>query len=349
MLKTDHPPIAAELLDDQGQLATPMFTVPTQVPVAVPAGEYQARLSAAGRLSQIYRLAIPRGVFPIETALNLDDQLLGPGSDGSVALAVQRDYAVVKRGTQSDILLLENQGIRYPGWLVPGRAWTLPLDKPAENPALRDAPRLRWPWHDDVAASDMAHAYYRPLLLADAPDLNGDGLEDIVIAARHQAWVMAVSAENGSVLWIAARGANVKPEPMPSYAAYSNRTPSAVLEAPIVVTDVDQDGTPDLLATFVDEGQQPGRPDLARWMECLSGKTGHSLWRFDLDHAWFQLPHGVEVPEACHLTAARESPESPESRSTLSAMPIADDRSSADPLLRAVGRRGHLDHGTPRR
>ena len=54
---------------------------------------------------------------------------------------------------------------------------------------------------------------------------------------------------------------------------------------------------PLFLVTLVSQEQADGT--VPRWVEALSGRTGRSLWRYDLDPAWFTPPGGKPYAEGC--------------------------------------------------
>ena len=88
-----------------------------------------------------------------------------------------------------------------------------------------------------------------------------------VLAAERiatQAALVAVSGRTGAVLWV-----------------FRGQTPGAVV-APVVVTRVDDDGIPDLIALRDAFGPTPCS------IEAVSGKTGLSLWRRELDPQWYR-------------------------------------------------------------
>jgi len=291
-LETDRPPMVAELVDDAGQPAVAPFTVPTQVPIALPAGEYELRLSAVGRLSQRYRVTVQRGphTTPAHHTLNLEDSLLR--TDWSTTLDVSLSHALVTREGRADVVLLEESGIRHPAWPNNSLVWRLELIQPQQHAELKQAPGLRWPWYQTALDPQRAFAVWHPWV--DSPaDLDADGAEDIVVSARHQAWIMAVSARNGNILWLAARGPELG-EASPQQDHQVSRWSSTVLARPLPMPDCDGDGTADLIAAFA---SQDRRTPPARWIECLSGRTGQTLWRMDLDDAWFQTPGPVDLPE----------------------------------------------------
>ncbi len=295
-LETDHPPLAAQLVDAMGQLAAPPFTVPTQAAVAVPSGEYELRLSAPRRLSRRYLLSIDRGepAAPQRLSINLEDSLLRPPGR-SATLDVPLSYALVARQGRADVLLLEEGGIgrpAWPGFKDAGPVWSLDLTQPQQHPDLTHAPGLIWPWYARAYNRDLAVAAWHPWV--DSPaDLDGDGVEDLLIAARHQAWIMAISASQGGVLWLAARGPELS-EPIDKAAGPAgNRMASAVLTRPLLVPDADSDGVAELVAVF---GSSNLRASPTRFLECLSGRTGNTIWRSELQDAWFQTP-GVALPD----------------------------------------------------
>jgi hypothetical protein len=140
-------PIVAELLNGRGELAVPMFTVPTQEPVAVPADEYRARFSQPLRLSQMYQMTVERG-GAAQFAVNLDDQLVrgangetvGACSDISSALQrainAQTPYVIEVPVTKSEGLASDDVGGVGPKLLLKGREIPVDVDGsllPGEN------------------------------------------------------------------------------------------------------------------------------------------------------------------------------------------------------------------------
>jgi serine/threonine protein kinase/outer membrane protein assembly factor BamB len=299
LLKSDRPPLVSELLDQRDELAVPSFTVPTQEPIAIPAGEYRLRLSAPGRLSETFGVFVDRGAQALQSSLNLEDQLLEPAGGRGPSLNVDLSYALVKRQGRAHVLLLERSGIRDSAWPGGGSAWSLDLEKPGDNPAFDRAPGFVWPWRSINSFVPASFVNLHPQVVREAVDLDGDGLEDLVVAARHQAWILAVSSRDGRVLWLAARGSELTDQVAASHPPQERRKFGAVLGSPQFTKDVDGDGTSDLLATFVDSRRdQPATVAPRRWIECLSGKTGEPLWQFKLEDSWLQLPVESEPAES---------------------------------------------------
>ena len=282
----------------------------------MPAGDYELRLSSAARRNQSYQFSVSRGnvTAHAQFSLNLEEQIvrsLNVGASGS-SLDIPLSYQLVNRAGRADVIILDNEGIKHPGWPNHSEVWSLRLAK-SENPIFRDAPGLHWPWMWTNSDSNNSYRTWHPQVLSNIPDLNGDGIEDFIVAARHQGWLVAISGKDGTnVLWFAARGSDLAADRSQLSPAWSNATSSTVLDVSLVAPagsgtassadpglDVDGDGVPELVATFANETQQNSAKVVQRWVECLSGKSGKSLWRYDLDDRWFDLPAGTTAPVAC--------------------------------------------------
>ncbi len=125
-------------------------------------------------------------------------------------------------------------------------------------------------------------------------DLNGDGFSDLVIAARHQTWALAVSGVDGEPLWVAARGSAA--DAQGTRTVRNRGGGEAVAYQPAIVPDQDGDGVSELLVTFVRKADRGAAVE--RWLELVSGSSGEAIWRYDLPAVVFQLPAGEDVPYA---------------------------------------------------
>jgi hypothetical protein len=299
MLTTDTPPLVAEILDDQGELVAPAETLPMQKPLELPAREYQVRVMGDGQLSRTITTTMTRG-NRFEYIVGLADQRLRSTVD------VQRVFRLVQFDDGAGLVLMDNKGIRRVDAARDRERWALDLTDPAELP--QPAAGLAWPW-DKFASSYPTYGYdrfdLRPFAVSPAIDLNRDGRGDLVLAARHQAWLMAISGADGKPLWVAARAPDLRQAATDWQAQLwlsSQGVRSATLAPPEVVGDLDADGTPDLVAMFIDqrprEKPQPGQAGPQRWVEAVSGATGKTVWRFELDPRCFDLPQGIEAPYA---------------------------------------------------
>src|SRR6185436_4925533 len=75
---------------------------------------------------------------------------------------------------------------------------------------------------------------------------------------------------------------------------------SGIVGTPLFGTDSNRDGIPDVIATFIDIGEQPvmvqNRFAAKCWVEAISGKTGERIWSYEIPAECFDLPVGQEVP-----------------------------------------------------
>jgi len=304
MLKTDHPPLVAELLDDQGELVVPRMTVPTLQRVEVPRGEYSLRLSGAQRLSQTYDIHLA-GRDGRYRKLDLEDQLLWRDMKVAPAYRLARfDQPSVKETedlrflSRTDVIRLTDEGIQCAAGNNGLDRWLLKLASP-EKALLKEGVRLLWPWHMFGSGFNVGLGKFdgRPFIVSaqdtdskSSLDFNGDGTSDLVLAARHQPWLLAISGRDGEPLWIVARGATAGPEERDRTLGVRG----AVLYPPTIVDDQNGDGVAELAAMFIDV--KPDGPAVERWLELVSGRDGTTVWRYDLAAEFFQLPQGEEVP-----------------------------------------------------
>src|SRR5690606_32731612 len=120
---------------------------------------------------------------------------------------------------------------------------------------------------------------HQPWVLREPFDADGDGAGDLIVAARHQAWLMAISGKGNGILWFAGRGEQLsKPRANPNSFHEQTLLRGAVLDEPLTLPDLNQDGTPELLVSLVDvpPGSNPVQNTFAchRWVEAISGRTG---------------------------------------------------------------------------
>jgi outer membrane protein assembly factor BamB/tRNA A-37 threonylcarbamoyl transferase component Bud32 len=268
-LTSEDVALEAEVLDQQGEPVLPAFTVPARPPVALPGGAYRVRLSWPGRLSETYGLLVEQGLHR-SFAVGPDDRRLG------APLAVPLGHEVVDLGGRPDVVIVTEKGMRrvnvatgrdvWPG----GERSLAKEDQPrVAQTAGYDWDKLRqegWPGETDELAIPP-----RPWLVRPAPDLDGDGTRYLVWASQRSPWLLAVSGKDGTVKWwfSSQRFPKERADPVRKVA----------VGCPPLITDVDGDGCPDLVAVF-GELRGRGRP---RWVEAISGRTGQSLWHFAFD------------------------------------------------------------------
>lgn len=289
-LNATTPPLVVEILDTSHRLVR-VETAPMQNAIDVPAGDYRLRVSGEGKLSETFDVALTRGSESNFT-LDLHDQLLWTPRD------IERGFDIVDFGAEQGMVLWNEKGFGLRRHL-PVQGWTREVS--AGHLAEPDkAPGFQWPWNQ----AWQEHSGYgpydtRPWVAPRTVDIDGQGLGDLIVAARHQAWLMAVSGDDGRILWFAARGHDLA-SPPPQKSQSGNGVASAILGNPICGHDCDDDGTPDVIATMADIGQQPtlvrNRYVARCWIEAISGKTGESIWTYEIPSECFDLPEGQEVP-----------------------------------------------------
>jgi predicted Ser/Thr protein kinase len=315
MLRTKNPPLVAELLRN-GHRVLPPVTVPTQQRQEVLAGDYQMRVSGAGRLSQTIDLTLTPGAA-LEQSFNLDNGLLwkdvkveggyrlverqgapvthAPVTHAPVTHAPATDAPVTQRADAAvgmDIIELNAQGLRCLTGMSGQTRWELNLVQPTQ-PLLADGMTVHWPWNKILGANysnGLGIFDCRPWVVSSEDvDFNGDGQRDMVLAARHQAWLIAIDGRDGALIWIAARGETALSNPL-----HTGGLQSTVLDSPILVADQDDDDVADMLVSFVFKD----RETIHRWVELVSGGTGKPIWHHDLSAEMFSLDADETIPEA---------------------------------------------------
>jgi outer membrane protein assembly factor BamB len=150
-----------------------------------------------------------------------------------------------------------------------------------------------------LAANSPYHGWgafdARPFAVSPATDLNGDNVADVILAARHQACVLAISGRDGKPLWLAARGHDLAEPVVDEGARWRRGVVSGVVAVPTPGGDVDGDGVADMVVLMAEEDRQGG---VQRWLESLSGRTGQTLWRRGLEDRWFAGMPGMDIPES---------------------------------------------------
>ncbi|WP_372718343.1 protein kinase [Novipirellula sp.] len=299
LLRTDHPPLVVEM-KQAGKLAAPPLTVPNQTPLEISAGEYQVHVAADQRLSETFDVQL-KPQTPLEQKLDLEDQMLWTDMkiDRTFQLAhfrglgfqpaeqsKNRSVTAGQPIMHAEVITMDDSGIRRRNHPDAVGQWELKLAEPSEE--LLKNQRIIWPWNHAPGRS-----YDRGLGRFDArPWVVTSDTENspLLLAARHQAWIIAVEAETGKPLWFARRGGAMQEVPNAHY----HEPAGAILYQPEFVPDHNNDGVADVLASWIDrfDRNQPTR----RVVELLSGANGETIWQYDIPAAYFDLPAGEEVP-----------------------------------------------------
>lgn len=312
MLSSDTPGLIAEVSTEK----TPLLieALPTQHQLEIPAGSVQLHVLGHGKLSQHFTASLDAGE---RATLNLalSDQRIGR------KIPVERSFRLIPFSDGVDPLLLNQNEIRRWDAESDVAIWSLNMDQ-QNGSLLPGAKTIRWPWHvhhagfatgskfdqqpyvlgqldvnDSIDAHRGRHQTTTPI------DLNLDGEVDVLIASREEAWLLAISGRTGKILWLATRMLDSERDQSPSSLNAAVR--SATIAPPLNAGDLNGDEVPDLITMFasieafdLNAGSSDHVPS-KRWIEAISGKTGETLWRKDIDDNWLGLPEqGPKTPQA---------------------------------------------------
>jgi len=326
VLTNDGPPLTAQVLPESGDLpAGEPFEVVTRWVLALPAGDYRLRLNGVGRLGRTCRFAVNRGETQTH-AISLDEGRL-LGGEPPPPMGGQEKPKEEPIPFAHVTVALE---------LTPGKAdlveWTgktLIRRDGLSGKTVWDALRPAKPFarnRDPAAWLRKLSGGTPPDIIAEpAPDLDGDGIGDLVWVLRNMATtLLALSGKDGSVLWNYAPELDGPGGPQAENPSLPRPDKPATrlihsLGAP-ALADLDRDGTPDLISTLVFHetpqetarrypGEKPGGNQrnrqylFRRIIVTISGRSGRWLWSYPVDKtftgpshlAWKQLASLVHV------------------------------------------------------
>ena len=314
VLTTTGPALTTVALPESGdEPITEPFDVGTHTTLALPAGDYRLRAQGPGLLGQTYRLAVNRG----ETRryrLSLEQNCLL--NDLSIPYPRAGDALILGPG-KADLIEWAGQTLLRRDVKSGSTIWnSAQPDDPSEPGSDSFA------WMQRLALVDADGGERPGTLVKPAPDLDGDGTGDVVMAFARTPSLLAVSGRDGSKFWTfsVTNGGRGGPDRLGPHelAQALEKTPSTsdskslptvnggrVIGSPALV-QIDGDGVVDLVALFfvfddstgsafsfgVDgsvthfEKLQPGR----RVIAAISGRTGRALWSRPLDSTTMSRP-----------------------------------------------------------
>ncbi len=235
LLTAVRPPLVAEIIDSKGKL-TRVDTLPMQKPISMIANEYQVRLSGDGRLSQTYTLDLQRGQN-FQAIATLDDQYLIPPQ------SIQRTFDLMELGTEKAIVLWNEDSVAIRRSHGPEIEWKRELK--SESEPFNASPGFEWPWSTSaIQYSGHGNYRYQPWVVQSFIDVNQDGVGDLVAAARHQSWLVAISGTDGKLLWFAPRGEQLAQVRAKQTSSSANTYRSTVISEPQLIADLDGDAVP---------------------------------------------------------------------------------------------------------
>ena len=187
-----------------------------------------------GLLGQTYRVAVNRGETRTHSLALDEGRLL---ENETIPYAIVTEAVELKPGKTDFIEWTGETMIRRDG---------------ATGKVVWDASRPARPWEqgrDPVAWLRRLSCFgdeKRPgLLTRPAPDLNGDGIADLVWALNGTPSLLALSGKDGSLLWAYCAG-----QAMAGSLPSDKELPAGRTLGVPYMADIDGDGTPDLVAGF---------------------------------------------------------------------------------------------------
>jgi serine/threonine protein kinase/outer membrane protein assembly factor BamB len=295
-LSADDPPLVAEIIDKNGNTSR-VETLPMQNAASLPAGQYQLRVSRPGMLSQTLDAMLDAGQQNLQYTLSMQNELLVPPR------IIERTFDVAPLADCFGIVELTNDGLTINAKHGMRHSLTLAGDQSVSS-LLSPFPGYCWRLSTESVSENSGYGTYalQPWIVKERVDANQDGVPDVILAARHQAWLMAVSGKGDGILWFAARSEQLS-QAKDEGNRYADRTiRSAILSDPIVLNDQNADGVPELLVSLVEiplnATVQQNTYECRRWLEAVSGRDGAALWRYELPEAMFALSAGQQIPYA---------------------------------------------------
>ena len=317
VLSTTGPALTTVLLHDSGDepIGEP-FDLGSHTTLSLPAGDYRLRVQGVGLIGQTYRLAVYRGETR-DYRLALDEnRLMGERSIPYLPAGESGDALMLKPG-KADFISWTAEGLIRRDGATGETIWDAGRSDDLSAPGYKS---FAWMQRLALVASD--HGERRGTLVKPAPDLNGDGTGDVVMAFARTPSLLAVSGKDGSMLWTysAAIDGLGGPDPLgpdqldkaleEANAKGSGKSLPAVKGGRVIgspaLVQIDGDGVLDLLALYfvfddsndrafsfaVDgnvtrfEMHQSGR----RVIAAISGRTGRALWSRTLDATTMSRP-----------------------------------------------------------
>jgi hypothetical protein len=302
VLTNQGPALSVQVLDESGEVPVgDPFDLVAESVLTLPDGDYRLRVNGEGRLGRTYRFAVNRGET-VEHELSLDEGRLLGGErwrwpeDRERSREEPRPFAPITAALEltpgrADLIEYNGQTIIRRDGRTGRPVWDVSRPSGPEGP-------LREP---DAAIRTIPTDAEQVSLVDPPPDLNGDGVNDLVWLFHDHPTLLAVSGQDGSVLW---SHSEAPPGNGPSRprAEESGVNWGCVVRSP-AVADVDRDGVPDLIATI----HRAGNPAdvFHRVVVAVSGRSGRPIWTAPADITGNPMPSS---DRAAALVPGRRSP-----------------------------------------
>lgn len=288
-LNTQKGPLTAELLTAAGDIVVPAFTVPNEQPLSIPEGEYRLRVSGRGAFSKTAWMTVkPRQALQLNVDLD-HRELYPPIGVGSVG-----GYEFIDFGNDLDLIVLpetpnvpdlDKAGIRSPNLLrrvdaATGKdVWSLDISQ--KSPALQamlptDEMRSRW-WTGTVFGWKLSNQ--PPLrVLRPLPDLDTDGIPDLVWLHHRGFSLFAVSGKTGQPLWWMTTLNDGKSELQPQFD-----------QAILTTIDQGEGGKRPVIVLLERRSDSSKGTLIAERVVAIDARDKSSLWTHDLPAAQAQI------------------------------------------------------------
>lgn len=264
---TPGSPLVTEVRDhlDRKQLLN--FTTPTSTPVSLEPGDLRIRFSEPYQLSEEFRLHTTKALkrtIPVEVE---DRHVFKP-------LSTTRKPYIVTLTDHADIIVADKQCIERFDGKTSQSVWK--IDPTADEVLTQMGVEwISWIGYHQKDPVD------RHSLLTSTPDLNGDGIGDLVwlsgntrgTSEVHPPGIITQSGADGRFIWTHRLPVSDSNSRSRSFKLRIAGQPETAL--------IDEDATPDLIVTSTGE---------LRHVEAISGRTGQRLWKFQIEPEQFEGP-----------------------------------------------------------
>jgi outer membrane protein assembly factor BamB len=275
----------------------------------LPAGEYRLRVDGRGRLGRTFRFSVHRGETQ-SYAISIDEgRLLGgepvaEEGDGKKQLRMPIPYPAVAGALELDpsagmadlIEWTEKSLIRRDG--ATGRVIWEVVSPVGLVTSGNDSGSFMWNTSQVMTA--------RSSFVQPAPDLDGDGIGDILLNLRRDVTFAAFSGKDGASLWIYAADSDGKPRPRvrdPFSSSFRSLLEENFTAGEPAMADFDRDGAPDLIATWILSDSSDKQK---RMLVAISGRSGIRLWTYPIDETPIHVP-ASNLERGAVLVKGRES------------------------------------------
>ncbi len=280
------------------------FEVTQSHTLALPDGDYRLRIDADGRLGRTSRVAVNRGET-IKHRITLEEgRLLGQEIDqfrNSRAYWWRDEPMPYARTTvaleltpgKSDLVELGGRTLlRRDG--ATGRVVWDAVEPASPHEPGRDPSRWIRP---------ISRRHWFVSIVEPAVDLDGDGTRDVLLTFSEGPGFLAISGADGSMIWNHVASADGPGGPRPDGPERPGPLQPASRRANLIgepaLSDVDGDGTPDVIATIsftefpAEIERRTGKPVTnstpflsQRLVQAISGRSGRRIWTSPIDPAY---------------------------------------------------------------